>query len=452
MKKLRLSLLMSFVALLCVNSASAQIDYENDPRYANYGSDAVSREANHRNYVFFIEAIKMNSYDDAEKRLEEIITKAPAGTENVYIRGRSFYLNKIKTANTPEQKQTYIYKLMNLHDVRNKHFGHVKSRGSKEILKIKLLDYAQYNPMSIDNIIKFGDDAIKAGGENVDAKMVAQFFNAVSNVYMQDMLSPDNYLQQYEFVSKILTTATSPNAAEMLKECESIFIQSGAADCTNVERIYKPQYLANPSNVELMKKVLKYLALGACESDFRNEIAEKVFEINPTTSAALSLGLTYANLGEHDKGVYYLDKAIELETSDIEKSKYAVRAAVTSLGVKNVNDAVKFSKKAVASDPSNGLAYFVLAQSYGLASTSTKCEGIAKKSVYWIIVDVLNKAKTLLANDVDQVKTINNQISSYSQHFPTSEDLFFDSSIKEGNSYEVKCGLINGTTIVRAAK
>lgn len=452
MKKLLLGILVSLVALFCTNSAFAQIDYENDPRYANYGSDAVSRETNHKNYVFFTEAMKMKSYVDAEKRLEEILVSAPGGTENIYIRGRSLYLYKIKTSETQEEKDTYINKLMDLQDIRNKYFGNVKSRGSKEILKTKLLDYVQQKPMNIDNIIKFGDDAIKAGGKDVDVKMVAQFFNAVSNVFMQDMLSPDVYLQQYEFVSETLSRAVNAGAADRLKECESIFIQSGAADCTNIERIYKPQYLANLSDIELMKKILRYLALGNCESDFRNKISEKVFEVNPTVSSALSLGLTYSNLGDYDKGLYYLDKAIELETSNVEKSKYAVRAAVTSLGVKNISNAIKYSKKAVASDSSNGLAYFVLAQAYGSASTSTKCNGIAKKSVFWIIVDVLNKAKTLLAGDAEQLKTINNQIANYSKHFPTTEELFFDPNIKEGNKYVVDCGLIKGTTVVRAAK
>ena len=106
----------------------------------------------------------------------------------------------------------------------------------------------------------------------------------------------------------------------------------------------------------------------------------------------------------------------------------------------------------IKNDKKNGLSYLILGQAYGAASMNNSCTGIAKKSVYWVIVDVLSKARTLLADDQEQVKTLNSLISSYSQHFPTTEELFFDPNIKEGNSYNVNCGLISGTTRVRAAK
>lgn len=443
--------LLFFVGLFTANVALAQIDY-NDPKYAAYGHDVNSRKVNHENYIFFTESMKMKSYDDAEKRLAELLVSVPGATENMYIRGRSLYLHNIRVAETPEAKMDYLAKLIFLHDIRNTHFGHVKKRGSKEILKTKLLDYIQHNPESVDNIIKFADDAIKASNGNVEANMVAQFFNAISNAFMTDLLSPDIYLEQYEIVSNALTASTDVEAAARLKECESIFIQSGAADCTNIEKIYKPKYLATPEDEELMKKIMRYLVIGNCEGDFRIELSEKLFKVNPSAPTAFMLGVNFANANEIKKAISYFNSAIELETSNVEKAKYAIRAAITSLNDKDLKSAIRYSKLAITSDSENGLGYFVLAQAYGMASTTNPCEGaVSSKSVYWLIVDQLVKARTLLVDDKEQVEAIVIQESLYSSHFPSKEDLFFEPDVKQGSSYSVNCGLITGVTKVRTS-
>ncbi len=455
MKKSLTSVFVLFAMLLCVNVASAQIDYSNNPKYMKYGSNPIEREANHKNYVFFAEAMKMKSFDDAEKRLEDLLVKAPGATENLYINGRRLYLTRIASAKDEATKTAYVEKLVKLQEIRNEHFANVRVRGTRVIWQTRLMDYMQYAPESTERILKYGKEAIEAGvasSYGVDADMVAQFFNVLTNSFMQDKVTPDDYLSAYEMISNALAKSKSVNAQERVKDCEVLFVQSGAADCTNIEKIYKPKYEANPADTDLIKKIMSYMVVGNCEGDFRMELTEKLFELTPTTTSAFQLGVSYATKGDMEKAKMYIDKAIELEENPDEDSKFQVRLAASFLANKNISDAIKYARAAVASDDDNGLAYLILAQAYGAASTQTGCKGVQQKAIYWVIVDVLYKAKTYLAKDTEQVDRINQLISSYSLHFPTVEELFFDPNMKEGSSYTVNCGAISGVTRVRAAK
>jgi hypothetical protein len=73
---------------------------------------------------------------------------------------------------------------------------------------------------------------------------------------------------------------------------------------------------------------------------------------------------------------------------------------------------------------------------------------VSKRAIYWVAVDQFNKAKQL---DSSIAAEANKSINTYSQHFPTVDDAFF-LNILDGAKYEVKCGPINETTIVRTKK
>ncbi len=446
------SILLLFLAVLTANVSLAQIDYSTDPRFLKYGATAEERQENYANYSFFTESMKMKSWDDAERRLEELLVKAPGATENLYINGRRLYITQMRSAATPEAKDAYVEKLVRLQEIRNEHFAAVASRGTKEIWKTRFLDFLQYKPNDVDRIVEYGSAAIAAAGNDVDPDMATAYFNALSNFFMMDQLAPDVYLNEYDVIANSLSNGSNPESQGRLEDCETIFVQSGAANCENLEKIYKPKYDEDPSDVALIRKVMSYMVTSDCEGDFRVELSEKLFEIEPNADAAYTLGLTFDRAGDPEKAREYILKAIELEEDPMNKANFQVRMAATSLAEGNAMESIEFARAASQNDPNNGLAFLLLAQAYGAVSDNTGCSGLQKKASYWIIVDVLNKAKSLLADDQEQVSRINTLVSNYSQHFPTTEELFFDESMKAGSRYTVNCGVISGVTTLRAAK
>ena len=84
----------------------------------------------------------------------------------------------------------------------------------------------------------------------------------------------------------------------------------------------------------------------------------------------------------------------------------------------------------------------------GLAYAAAKGiydDPVLSKSVFWVAVDRLNKAKQVdpsLAEDVDKL------IATYVRHFPSKEDIFFKPELSNGKSFYVG-GWIGETTICR---
>ena len=69
------------------------------------------------------------------------------------------------------------------------------------------------------------------------------------------------------------------------------------------------------------------------------------------------------------------------------------------------------------------------------------------KEVYWVAVDKFAKAKQV---DPSVANRATDLMRSYSQHYPSTETIFFN-DYAEGQSYTVG-GWINETTTIRAAK
>lgn len=70
-----------------------------------------------------------------------------------------------------------------------------------------------------------------------------------------------------------------------------------------------------------------------------------------------------------------------------------------------------------------------------------------KKAVFWAAVDKYAKAKQV---DSELEESMNSLIASYSQYFPSKEDIFFH-DLKVGDTYSIGCW-INERTTVRERK
>lgn len=128
------------------------------------------------------------------------------------------------------------------------------------------------------------------------------------------------------------------------------------------------------------------------------------------------------------------------------KSDYALTAASTAMLAENYRKAADYAKTAIANNADNGLAYFLLGQAYGQGSTG--CSGFDRQTVYWLAVDNLSKARTLLEDQPDQLKNVVDAINAYSANFPSAEEVFFR-TLTPGDGYTVSCGWISGRTTVR---
>ncbi len=444
MKKVSLKLfLVAFVATLLSVSAQAQADYSL-PAYARYGDDVAEREKNYKAYSLFNEEYNAKNYGEASVYLKQLLTDIPTVHQNLYIRGAAMFKKLISTTKDTNQRAIYIDSLMILHDHRIDAFGDDPEKGKSYILTEKIKDNINFRANNAEIVISTVDAIIDEVGSEVNTSILPIYFNYLSQLYKNDMIETEVILGGYEKLTAILDSSSDAKSAEYKDTIEQLLMARGAASCENLELIFKPQFEANPNDKALIEKISKTLAKAECSSEFQLAVAEKYYAMEPSASAAASLAFAFDKKGDFEKALQYYDEALEKEVDNANKVSFALSAAGACLIQNEYSKSIAYSRKAIAVDSESGLAYFFLAQAQ--SASLPNCGDFMKKAAFWIIVDNLSRARTLLTGD--QQEQASKLISTYSQYFPSAEDVFFN-DLKAGDKYTVSCGTVSGTTTVR---
>lgn len=432
--------------------ALAQVDF-NSPQYAKYGADAATREANYKNYSFFLEAFKMNSYGDAAKRLNDLIQACPEANENFYLYGIRMYRNQMDEAKTDEEVEKFQTEVLRMIDLRAEYFGTKNGKVLKYNYmadKVKeLLRIETSWDKNKDIIFKTVEQIAKEGKNDLDISFYMIYFNNITDKFLNDKLSSEVVLAQYELISDGLSLSEDPAKVDVQRTIDGYLIGSGAATCENLVNLFKPQFEKDPNNLDLIKKIMRYLNAGNCEDDFKTHLAEKYYSLDPSADAAYSLACSFASKRDMPKAIRYFKEAVSRETNKALVSKYELRLAMTYLLAKNNESAASYARSAISSDPRNGYAQFILAQAYLLGADGATCTApLDKKAIYWLVYGILEKARAITSKDAPEMQEIVKQMNLVKNHFPSMEDIFYHGSIKVGDKYTVNCGWIKGETKV----
>lgn len=424
----------------------AQTDY-NQAAFAKYGKDAAEREANFKAYSFFNEEYASKNYPMASLHLKQLIQSIPAVHQNLYIKGSMMYKNLIQAAPTAEKRQLYIDSLMILHDLRIENFGDDAKRGRAYIMGEIVKDHLNFYPEDRPKVMAIVDKTIKDLGPSVDIELLGAYFNYLVEAYKADKLETEILLGEFDMLNGVVESSPSPQKDAVKTTLEQLLMQSGAATCENLEKIFKPQFEANPNDKELIAKIVRTLARAQCSSDFQLTLAEKHYSIDPSASAAASLAYAFEKKGDFEKSAQYYLEAIDKEQDNKNKVAFALSGAGMCVVNGRMSDAVKFTRKAIEINPEEGLAYFLLAQAQ--AQSVGNCGDFGKQAAFWVIVDNLQRARNYVSSEY--IDKVNESISSFSRYFPTAEEIFFN-DLKPGDSYNVNCGAVSGTTTIRARR
>ncbi len=445
MKTLKIKLFLTAALCAAGFAASAQQpEYQSDPRY---GSSPEEREQTVTDMNFFKDEYDNKNYDAALVYLRRLIQVAPMCTENLYIRGNAIYKNKIMRATSLAEKKAYLDTLMMLYDKRAECYGDHAERGKPYILSFKAREYLTYNPADRAEISRLFLKAIEAGGDEPDPEIVNMYFQELTKDYRNDKIESDVLINEYE---RLLPAFDRPDNryAEQKSTFEALFINSGVADCANTEKIYRPRIEKNPADTASYEKALALLQKGNCNNDFQIELAEKYYKLKPSSGTALMIAGMLESRKDYNGALKYLNEAIAGETDPATKTNLCIRIAASQLGIGNSRLAADYARQAMAISPDNGYAQLILGQAY--LGGINNCQGFDRQAAFWVIYDVMAKARALLAaaGEEEQAKTIDPQLGSFRANFPTKEECFFR-NLNPGDGYTVNCGFITGRTSVR---
>ncbi|WP_071594709.1 tetratricopeptide repeat protein [Gracilimonas tropica] len=217
---------------------------------------------------------------------------------------------------------------------------------------------------------------------------------------------------------------------------------------------FEPVVKENPQDLDAWKALAEaYDDLG--ERAKLKQARVKINELEQSFDSALDLAelaQSNANYAEADK---YFKEALSRAENDDLKVEIYLDLADANISMERLAQAKNYVQEAINLEPNNGNAYIKMATVYG--SAVTQCTEDRKlqaedKVVYWLVIDYLNKAKSV---DPSVANTVNNQLSTYQDVTPNSEDKFFTLDLEDGQTVRIDGSLmdcysfINETTTVR---
>ena len=407
-----------------------------DPKYAIWGDTPEERQQNILNSNFLKESCDNKDYNAAAHYLKELLDKCPKASENTFVRGITLYKNKINRAKSLDEKNMYVDSLMLIYDLRNKYFGDHPKRGTAYILDRKAREYLTYKPSDRAGIREAFREAIAAGGDNTDPETVVAYFSNLCDDYKNtDEVMPDEVLSEYERLEPFFEK--HPEAAEYKTQFDAAFGLSGAASCDNLEKLYRAKIEAAPDDEALLAQAVGMMSRAKCDGDFYFTIAEKYYQMKPSSETAMFLAQAFQNKGDYAKAMTYLNEALAVEQDPAERQKLLVRIALVGLVANDISEAASAARQARDLNPEDGVPYFVLAQCY--ASSAAACGGFAGQATFWAAYDTMAKAVELLPSDSEYLEHAKTSLSAFRSRFPNSEECFFN-ELQEGARYTVTCG------------
>ena len=475
MKKLFLALI-AFVAM----TANAQNGVSNPYRFGQ-GEDSTRCI---QSISIMNTNVKNKDYKVAYDAWKVLFDEFPVARVDTYTNGIKILTDFIAKEADPAKKEEYIDMLMAVYDQQIKYLEQLqaitKTKLSEgQILGRKAIDLIKYRKdtpaeevydMLAKSVaieqgqseyvvtelfmkysgLKYKND--KSHGEQI----IEDYLNA--SVYIVDVLDKyhDNIekcLQKYAEEGDPKDSINAGKYGKMIdasrvakSNIDAYFINSGAASCEDLDRIYAPLIEENKGNIEYLNKVITVMAMLRCTNqDAYLAASEYAFEIdpNPTSKAAMGCGYRYFKKGDIDKAMEYFDRAIELEASVTNKSELCYKVADIYYNLNKYGKARSYAQKALALNSKYGAPHIIIAQCYA-ATSNWSDDNTLNNCTYYLCIDRLERAKSV---DPSIKREADKLIASYKKYTPSNEELFMK-GYKVGEKVTIG-GWINETTTIR---
>jgi len=430
-------------SLFAVLTVSAQTGAASGTKYGK-GQDSITCV---RNYSLFTSDYQLKNYDAAIVHWRKVWRDCPLSSINYTIQGAAMYKYYIDRELSPDKKNALIDTLMQVYE---KGIA-LRPQAADNYRQYMLEDMLKYldTPENQSKILQMLENQIIIQKENTSALMYASYMRIIMTQNVAGQLSDEELLDNYAKISDLISDAIKKtNNEELAKARDMIdeqFVNSSAAGCENLLKIYDVKYEENKDDTEFLRKLTRLLNRKECTDSKLFEMAsEQMYALNPSSDAAYNMAKLFFRRENYDKAVEYFENAIKSETEPFDKANYNYQlGAIMLTQYKKFTEAKKYALEASRLRPDWGAPYVLLANTY---ANGPKCgeDDFEQRYVYWVVVDKLEKAKAV---DPDISATVNSLINQYKQLFPKKEEGFFRNII-EGSTVTVGCW-INESTKVR---
>ena len=443
--KVRFFILMMLAGTLYSAGVFAQDEQGMDDFTVNMST--YTEFFNQKNYADAYETWKW-CFDNCDDKVARKTTK------NIFIQGPKILENVI-AKRTGEAREAAIDTLLIIYDKRIQLYGQEATYlGSKAIMLYK------YRPDKYVDVYNMCARIFELAGNAADYNVLKLYMGIAMDRYNKEEIDKETMVNIYSSISDALAEQVENEAKEDRKVkiadaatvVEELFVNSTAADCKSIIDVFSPKFEADPTNVDLAKKIVKLLRNGNSDecklSDLYMRSAIVMYENEKSSAAAHAIGQAYFKRGESGRAEQYYSEAISLEENKSKKADmYYELGLLYFTSMNNYAKARQAARNALAADPNCGKAYMLIGKVYAAGGKDCGESAFEKKCLYWLVVDQFQKAKSV---DPSLSSEANQLINRYSEHFPSQQDAFWV-DMQAGQTVTIGCW-INETTTARFLK
>ena len=455
---MRIKALIALFALTAT-ATMAQKGVEDGSRFG-HGQDSIDCL---NNISLYSENLKTKNYPDAYTYWQKVFADAPVSRHSLYTDGVTILKNLIAGTKVLEERKAYADEMMKVYDQQLQYLDKLnllrKSPWTEYYVKgEKAHNYLTYYPrMDHNQAYAMLREVIDMAGDKNQYYIIGDYMKISLAKFKADETHREQFIQDYSLSAELIASIenkvqnmSNPNpklieaVAKIKDNVDGYFINSGAADCSQLEAIYAPKVEENKDNIEELTKIVNLMAMLNCtESDVYFAASEYAHAIAPSAKSAVGCANRYLKRAELAKAIEYYDQAIELDTVAENKAEYNYRVALILNSDKQLSKAKSYITRAIDLNGNKGAYYILLANIYA-AAPQWNDEPLLDKCKYFVVLDRLYQAKRV---DETVAEEANKMIAAYSTHTPAIQDLFMLGK-KEGDKVHVG-GLINETTTIR---
>lgn len=415
-----------------------------------YGADS----ANCIKYLsFYKDYFKQKSYNEALPNWREAFKRCPPTANQTMLVDGTTLMRKLISQNSknPVYREKLVDSLMMIHDIRIANYPKyaVTARNNKGL---DLANYVQNDP---ERLYKEYGEIIAGNKTKTKPTILLFYFDSAVELYKKGSLDEEEIIGVYEGCMELLSKMDPKDAADkemvddMKVKIEELFASNNIADCDKLIELYTPKFEADPQNIELAEKIVRFMSAadGCTDNALFISAATSIHKSNPTHASAYTLYKLNASTGKSAEAVKYLQEAIDREDSDAaQDAEYYYELAVYNFKCGNNLAAEQAAKKVIplaTTSEIKGKTYMLIGTIWG----GVRCDGndIAKRAPYWVAVDYFERAK---AADPELAAEANKRINEYKKYYPLTADAFMF-GVNDGETYQVSCGGFKANTTVR---
>ena len=415
--------------------------------------EVLSDEECLMNLSLFHESVKNKQYEEAYGFWLPVYQSRPDLNKAIYTDGAEILDYRYQQCTDENLRNALRDSIMKLHDERIKFFDDPKYPDAY-VLGLKGMDYLVYYPEDELGVQAYEclKQSVEGMGENAQITVLRKLVEVSYNIYKSN---PDQYgdqfLADYQKVAGLLDaivakgTKNSPAAQEQKAYVDRLYAASGAADCGQMDQMYASVVAESANDIEKLGSIMKlYRRLGCTESDVYFAAAEHAHKLQPTDESAAGCAQMCIKKEDYAGALEYYKQALSLVANEEDKADYLYRMANVYVAMKNYQQGAAYAQQALDINAEDGRCYLLLGICY--ASAKIYDDPILQRSVFWVACDMFRKAKSV---DASCSSDANKLIATYSQYFPSKEDVFFHRDLNEGQSFRVG-GWIGKTTTCRS--